>query len=147
MPAIPSELASLFDPAETAQIEARAVPLSPARSADALELAAGWAGRVEKIDRDRALPWSDRTVWNEHDLAGSLFLRDSLQQALDGLPESIRGKLADWVAAADERFRGYTVEDAEGRMSRVAEVELGGRGWWWRRIPDSGPILEDLARY
>ncbi|HEX5203379.1 MAG TPA: hypothetical protein VFW27_25895 [Actinoplanes sp.] len=147
MRAIPSDLVSLFDAAEIAEIESRTVPLSGDRTADALELAAGWAGRVDKLDRDRALPWSDRTVWNEHDLAGSLFVRDFLQQALNGLPETTRRKLAEWVGAADQRFRGFTVDDPAGRMSRVAEVDLGGRGWWWRRVPDSGPIVEDLARY
>jgi hypothetical protein len=32
-------------------------------------------------------------------------------------------------------------------MSRVAGVEPSGRGWWWRRVPETGPIAEDLARY
>ncbi|GIF24273.1 hypothetical protein BJ973_007753 [Actinoplanes tereljensis] len=143
MSAIPPELTALFDAADTAEIKARA----HARAGDALELAVGWAGRVEKIDRDRALPWSDRTVWNEHDLAGALFLRDFLQDALDDLPPPIRRKLTPFVEASDERFRGYTVDDPAGRMGTVAEVELGGRAWWWRRVPDSGPIVEDLARY
>lgn len=86
-------------------------------------------------------------MWNEHDLAGSLFQRDFLAQALEALPEPTRSKLADWVATADQRFRGYTTDDPSGRMGRVAEVDLAGRGWWWRRVPDSGPIVEDLARY
>jgi hypothetical protein len=147
MRTIPAELAALLDAAEVAEIEARAVPMGVGRTADALELATGWAARVEKIDRDRALPWSDRTVWNEHDLAGSLFQRDFLAEALDALPEPTRSKLAAWVEAADERFRGYTTDDPSGRMGKVAEVDPAGRGWWWRRVPDSGPIVEDLARY
>jgi hypothetical protein len=32
-------------------------------------------------------------------------------------------------------------------MATIAEVDLTGRPWWWRRVPDSGPITEDLARY
>src|SRR5690349_14007027 len=147
MRTIPSELAALFDAAEMAEIEANAVRMGAERTADALELAAGWAARVEKIDRDRALPWSDRTVWNEHDLAGSLFQRDFLPEAVDELSPPTRSKLARWVEAADERFRGYTTDDPSGRIGKVAEVDLAGRGWWWRRVPDSGPIVEDLVRY
>ncbi|WP_203725256.1 hypothetical protein [Paractinoplanes durhamensis] len=142
-----AELAKMFDAAETAEIEARPVAMGPANTVDALELAAGWAGRVEKFDRDRALPWSDRTVWNEHDLAGALFLRDFLQQALDGLPQPIRQKLAQFVEAADSTFRGYTIDDPDGKMAKIADVDPNGRPWWWRRVPVDGPIVQDLTNY
>jgi hypothetical protein len=69
------------------------------------------------------------------------------RQALDALSPPTRSKLAGWVEAADDRFRGYTIDDPAGRMGKVAEVDPTGRGWWWRRVPDSGPIVEDLARY
>ncbi len=32
-------------------------------------------------------------------------------------------------------------------MSAVANVEPSERKWWWYRVPASGPILEDLARW
>jgi hypothetical protein len=31
-------------------------------------------------------------------------------------------------------------------MAKIADVDLAGRPWWWRRVPVSGPITEDLAR-
>jgi hypothetical protein len=144
---IPAQLASVFDAAEIAEIKARPFRMAPERTTDVLELAAGWAGRVEKFDRDRSLPWTDRTVWTEHDLAGALFVRDFLEECLGRLPEPIRRKLARFVEEADDRFRGYTVDDPAGRMGTVAGVDLNGRAWWWRRVPVDGPIVRDLANY
>jgi hypothetical protein len=138
---------SLFAPAEVAEIESLAIPFGREQVVDALRFADGWASRVAKFDADRALAWTDRTVWNEHDLAGSLHQRDFLERAMAQLPAELRERLAAWVAGVDDRFRSYTVDDSDGKMAKVAEVELGGRGWWWRRVPDSGPIVEDLARY
>jgi hypothetical protein len=147
MQSIPPEIRSMFSDAELAEIAGHRVRLTGERELDAVELAIGWANRVQKIDADRARPWTDRSVWNEHDLAGSLFLRDFLQAGLDQLPRSLRERLGGWVARADEQFRSYTVDDPAGRMAQIAEVDLAGRPWWWRRVPDSGPITEDLARY
>ena len=147
MRVIPSDFQSMFDDAEIAEIEAHPVHLGGETQRDAIDLAVGWAEHVRKIDADRALPWSDHSVWTEHDLAGALFLRDFLQDALDQLSPSIRGRLESRVAEADEQFRSYTVDDPAGRMAKVAEVDLTGRPWWWHRVPDSGPIAEDLTRY
>jgi hypothetical protein len=109
--------------------------------------AVGWAQQVKKIDLDRALPASDRSVWNEHDLAGALFLRDFLEDSLSKLRAPVREKMEHYVAEADERFRSFTVDDSGQRMARVAEVDMAGRSWWWFRVPTSGPIAEDLSRY
>jgi hypothetical protein len=147
VPTSPDQVRALFNDTELAEFAARPVRLGADRSLDALELTASWASRVEKIDRDRNLPWADRTVWNEHDLAGSLFVRDFLQEAIDGLPAPLQERLAAIVGTSDQRFRSYTVEDPVGRMGRVADVDLAGRGWWWSRVPGTGPIAQDLARY
>lgn len=138
---------SLFGPEDIADIESRAIPFGRDRSVDALQFAAGWAGRVAKIDADRALPWTDGKVWNEHDLAGSLHQRDFLERVLDELPGPLRERLAAWVARADERFRSYTTDDPDQKMAKVADVELAGRPWWWRRVPVDGPIVQDLRNY
>lgn len=142
-----ADLRALFSDADVAAIAARPYQLTDRQEVDALDLAMGWAHRVAKLDQDRSLPWSDRTVWNEHDLAGSLFARDFLQETMGYLPAFLRERLGQWVAEVDERFRSYTVDDPAGRMGKVADVELRGRAWWWSRVPDSGPIVEDLARY
>ncbi len=138
---------SLFAPAEIADIESHAIPFGSERTVDALQFAAGWAGRVAKLDADRALAWTDRTVWNEHDLAGSLHQRDFLQRALGELPDPLRERLAAWVTGVDDHFRAYTVDDPDGKMAKIADINLAGRSWWWRRIPVDGPIVRDLRNY
>jgi hypothetical protein len=144
---IPPEIRSLFSDAEIAEIAGHPVRLADDSELDAIDLAQTWANRVQKIDRDRALPSSDHSVWTEHDLAGTLFARDRLQRGLEQLPPALRERLESWVAGVDERFRSFTVDDPAGRMGTVANVDLGQRSWWWRRVPDSGPITEFLTMY
>jgi hypothetical protein len=144
---IPSEIRALLSDTDITEIAAHPVQFTDDKTLDAVDLAWGWASRVRKMDNDRALPWSDRTVWNEHDLAGSLFIRNFLQKALEKVPESVRPRLQDYVDQADAQFRSYTVDDPAGKMARIAHVDLAGRPWWWRRVPVSGPITEDLARW
>ncbi|SFK45249.1 hypothetical protein SAMN05216467_3380 [Cellulomonas sp. KH9] len=54
---------------------------------------------------------------------------------------SFGGARTDALALAD-----ITVDDDGVRMARVAG-RTGERGWWWFRVPDSGPIVRDLERY
>lgn len=141
------QLRAMFDDSEIAEIEANKLRLSESTALDAFDLASAWAGKVRKIDLDRALPWSDRGVWNEHDLAGTLFWRDHLRNCLGQLRLSLRRRLEQFIAETDERFRAITVQDSGERMARIASVDISGRSWWWYRVPDSGPIAEDLSRY
>jgi hypothetical protein len=138
---------SLFGPDEIAEIKSRAIPFGSDQVVDALQFADGWATRVAKFDADRALDWTDHSVWNEHDLAGSLHQRDFLERALAQLPTGLRDRLTAWVGTIDERFRGYTVDDPAGKMAKIADVDQNGRPGWWRRVPVDGPIVRDLANY
>jgi hypothetical protein len=138
---------SLFSPDEIAAIESRAISFGRDETVDALRFAAGWATRVAKFDADRSLAWTDRTVWNEHDLAGSLHQRDFLERAMSQLPIALGERLAAWVAEVDERFRSYTVDDPDEKMAKIADVDLTDRPWWWRRVPIDGPITQDLTNY
>jgi hypothetical protein len=147
MPETPQEPRSLFNDAELARIAEHRITLGGSTQRDAVELAAAWAGNVRKIDADRALPATDRSVWSEHDLAGALFLRDHLERALTALPAELRERLGGWIGAADEQYRSFTVSDSGQRIEKIAEVDVTGRSWWWFRVPASGPIAEDLARY
>jgi hypothetical protein len=143
---IPAELHAVFSDAERAEI-ADAKPLAGPDKPDALGLAVAWAAHVEKIDNDRALPWTDRSVWTEHDLAAALFMRDSVANALSRLRKDLADRLADYVSVTDDRFRSFTQDDSGERMAKIARVDLSGRGWWWFRVPTSGPIAQDLTRY
>ncbi|MCU7730150.1 hypothetical protein ODJ79_41090 [Actinoplanes sp. KI2] len=143
---IPPNLRGLLSEADLAEIAAHPITLGEGTERDAVDLVVGWAKHVEKIDTDRALPWEDHSVFNEHDLAAALHIRDFLERALGELNASVRERLAVWVAVVDEHFRSFTVDDPDRRMGAVADVDLTCRPWWWRRVPIDGPIAEDLTR-
>jgi hypothetical protein len=136
-----------FDEDELSAIQAAAIRLASGDERTAPQLATAWAANIEKIDSDRARPADDHRVWTEHDLAGALFVRDSLERALGQLPPPLRAKVERVVAPTDERFRSFTVDDSGRRMAAVAMVEPTGRGWWWYRVPADGPIVADLAQW
>lgn len=146
MTEIPPDIRSMFDDSEIGEITANTIRLGGDTERNTIELAVGWAANVRKIDLDRALPASDRSVWNEHDLAGALFLRDHLDRSLSQLRPALRERMERYVAEADERFRSYTVDDTGKRMAIIAEIDPAGRSWWWYRVPASGPIAQDLSR-
>ncbi|MGW4714528.1 hypothetical protein [Nocardia sp. NPDC004260] len=136
-----------FTEDEIVDIRSHPVTLKSGEERDAIRLADSWEAHVEKIDRDRSLPWSDRTVWNEYDLHAAYTVRDYLESAVNQLPTMLAAKVNNYVSDADNRFTSITVEDSGKRMAAVANIDTTGRGWWWFRIPDSGPIVEDLARW
>jgi hypothetical protein len=136
-----------FSEDETADIKSHPVKWASGKEVDAIGLADAWEAHVEKIDLDRALPWSDRTVWNEFDLCAAFAIRDHLESAVNNLPAPLGAKMMSYASDADKRFISITVEDSGKRMAAVAELDITGRGWWWLRVPDSGPIVEDLARW
>jgi hypothetical protein len=141
------DIRASFTEDELAELAADAVALLDDSKPDALTLAVAWATHVSKMDADRALPYSDRSVWTEHDLAASMFLRDNLERALAALRPQLRARIDEFVRAADDRFRSYTVDDSGKRIAFIASVDVTGRGWWWFRVPVDGPIVQDLANY
>jgi hypothetical protein len=106
-----------------------------------------WAANVEKIYRDRSLTAADLKAWSEHDLAGALFARDRLESGLRTLPVALQERMQGCIDVADDLYRSFTVADSGRRMSRIAQIEPTGMGWWWFRVPGDGPIAEDLATY
>jgi hypothetical protein len=147
MDEVPAEIRAVLSDAEIAEVAAHPVTVAAGTESNAIELAVAWDRHVRKIDSDRALPRTDRQAWTEHDLAGALFLRDRVEHAVDALPAPLALTLRGYLDPADERFRSCTVDDSGERMARVAVVDVTGRAWWWFRVPDSGPIAEDLAQY
>ena len=137
----------LFSEAELAEIDTNKIMRADGNEVSAVELARAWERYVKKINDDRALPWEDHSVWTEHDLAGALFMRDYVEDALERLRPELADKMRQYVAKTDDLFKSFTAEDSGERMGRITGVELEGRGWWWFRVPTSGPIVQDLARW
>lgn len=136
-----------FSETERAELINHAVTLASGERRDAIRSADSWAAHIKKIDNDRSSPWSDRSVWNEYDFCAALTIRDYLDTAIDVLSPPLADKVTRYASATDNRYRSITVEDSGKRMSAVAKVDPSTRKWWWFRVPDSGPILEDLARW
>ena len=142
-----ADLRSSFTAEELRELDAAKIKVTPSTERTALDLVEAWAANVAKIDADRALDPADRSVWTEHDLAGALFVRDFLHQALNDLPEHLREKMQPFVTDVDDHFKSYTVDDSGQRMAGIAAIDLVGRRWWWFRVPDSGPIAVELSTY
>ena len=136
-----------FSDGELGDLERYSITLRSGKKRDAIQLANSWSAHVKKLDSDRGLPQSDHSVWNEFDLCAAMSIREMLNSAIEQIPDSLAKKVSIYVSGADERFRSMTVADSGKRMAAIAEIDLEGRGWWWFRVPDSGPIVEDLARW
>ncbi|HEX7659607.1 MAG TPA: hypothetical protein VF444_09015 [Pseudonocardiaceae bacterium] len=146
-----AEVRAMFSDAELAELAANKLKHGDDKP-DALGHARAWEIHVEKIDNDRALPWGDHSVWTEHDLAAAMFIRDFVEDDLRQLRPGLAEKVRRYVTRTDERFKSFTVEDSGQRMGQIAGVRMTGRGmegrgWWWFRVPTSGPIVRDLAWY
>lgn len=141
------ELASTFSADELMVVADCAWVDAYGRPHDGLTMTAGWVSHVAKLDSDRALPWTDHSVWTEHDLAAALFIRDFLAHALAELPSVIADRLMQVAAETDAQFLSFTIEDPGRRMDQVADVDGESRGRWWSRVPVDGPVAHFLSRY
>lgn len=139
------DIGSTLTEEDTSEIAENATLRSDGTEEDVIDLIVAWKLHVEKFDQDRSLPWTDHSVWNEHDLAGALFLRDFTEDALKCLTPSLAAKLRHHVDEIDALFRTFTSDDSGERMAEIASVDMEDRGWWWFRVPDSGPIAQDFA--
>lgn len=138
---------AVFSEAEREELDGYRYRINDEKSIGTLDLLVSWALHVQKIDEDRAKPATDRHVWGAHDLIAAVSLRSFLARCLDRLPEPLEGKVAGQLARYDEHFVAITREDDGRLLEQVAEEDLSGKPWWWHRIPDSGPIADELRGY
>jgi hypothetical protein len=98
-------------------------------------LLAGWRQLAETVNA------YDGTI---EEYLNDLTSRDGLELIIDRAPDSVRLGLERLVAETDEIYRRETVEDVEQRLRhffRIADED----GWWWHRIPKTGPIATEIA--
>jgi hypothetical protein len=136
-----------FTDSERAELESCRYQMSPQRSLNVIELATAWALHVRKIDADRTMPPDDAHTWGPHDLVAALYIRDFLADCLSRLPERLNEKASVAIRPYDEGFLAVTQPDDDQVVARVAEVDVAGKPWWWHRIPDSGPMLDELRAF
>ena len=144
-------ISARFSPEELAVIEKYAYIDAWGGRDNALSLTVSWGAHVDKLDRDRALPYDDHSVWTEHDLVAALIIRDRLVRASGLIPTELAERLSVIASEADERFRSFTVDDSGLRITRIANLEAPETpvpdDWWWHRVPVDGPVAIDLSHY
>jgi hypothetical protein len=101
-----------------------------------LEQLEGWAGRVLRIYRESTGPLSDGT-WGAYDLVGACHNRDRAETHLVGRSHALE--------AVDEFFRSFTEEVGSTWVDSLGLPEEKGEGWWWSRVPNRGPVRDELA--
>ena len=117
------------------------VQLSDTREITLTELLGAWRAHVARIHDELGF---DRDVgWTAHDLVAALLLRDRIEDVLAPQPAPVRFEAAEAIAGADATFAEMTVQDADRVVRRFAE-NVDASGWWWSRLPRSGPIRADL---
>ncbi|TQF11150.1 hypothetical protein FJV41_35755 [Myxococcus llanfairpwllgwyngyllgogerychwyrndrobwllllantysiliogogogochensis] len=97
-------------------------------------LLASWLLFAEDVDDTKSLA---------EEFAEYLYRRDAVEQLLGECSAPLVEKLRSLVAAADEKYRAATVDDAGRALSRWWSVEAGS-DWWWQRRPTTGPLSDLL---
>jgi hypothetical protein len=132
---------------ERALLESCRYQVAPQRSLSVIQLAASWARHVRKIGTDRTMPPDHPQTWGPYDLAAALHLRDFLADCISRLPAKLGDKVIAVVRPYDEMFQEMTQPDDDHLVQMVSDSSLEGKPWWWHRIPDSGPMLDEFRAW
>ncbi|MBV9383999.1 MAG: hypothetical protein JO242_25465 [Streptosporangiaceae bacterium] len=114
--------------------------------------AAGWAGHVDrfKTELDMTVA-SDPASWGFHDYIATLLIRDQIEKLLCPGVLPAQQKIANFIQEYDKELISFTNDDEEELFMQFVRSG-GGLGadefmadrWWWHRVPQSGPVLEEL---
>jgi hypothetical protein len=116
------------------------------RSVELLGVVDSWASQVLRMFRESLDPPGPADdAWGAHDLVGALLARDRIEGAIVGIADD-RVKPLPTLAVADELFRVFTVADEDGLMNEAHSTSPGDQ-WWWKRVPLTGPIAQDLRQW
>jgi hypothetical protein len=118
--------------------------VSESREIDLCDLVASWYQHVRKMETDLRLSDSDRTAWGAYDFLAALSIRDFVARGLEDLDPHYSTAAAAAVRDVDERFLSYTELDNSLRIKKFDDSISENLGWWWKRIPASGPIRREL---
>lgn len=123
------------------------IQLSPDQPASLRSLVDGWAQHVKRLyaERDYDLD-GDPDCWGAHDYAGALYLRDTVAFGLEQTPLEIADIAQSSIASTDKLFLSYTEPDGAGMIDRFERAEHHDSAWWWKRIPKTGPVRQELIR-
>lgn len=131
-----------------ARLRTMPVDIGYGRTRQLYDLILGWASHVDKLRQEQGSDQSANPVsWNEHDYVAALFIRDFVEKGLSGLDDLLVQAVSGLISKIDMEYMSFTQSGHRIVLSRVANVDTDARGWWWDRIPQSGPILDRLNRF
>jgi hypothetical protein len=104
------------------------------------DLVDSWSGHVLRLYEECDQHWDDRTrdLWGIDDLVAAYLIRDRIDRAM----ASIEQRPPHSVRLADAMLQSFT-EESDGSWAELSG-EPSKAGWWWLRVPTSGPIYEQL---
>jgi hypothetical protein len=142
-----------FSPAELFELQEITVSLSADRKISLIALVKGWAKHVDRLESEHASTRaSDAGSWTVWDYIATLLLRDRIAEMTALISDPLGSRIRVWVETKpDAKLYSFTQTDDSGIFARfaseVAEEDLFSKGWWWSRVPVSGPVHEDLEEW
>lgn len=121
--------------------------LKPVTSSHSLSLATmlrGWSRHVRRfVGGIHSTPINDAVIWGADDYIAALTIRSMIEETRTEVPSGLATQFDAWLDRVDAEYRDFAVPDEQGLIPRWVHDEVPD-GWWWHRVPPSGPILEDL---
>lgn len=108
------------------------------------DVAEAWARRVARFRAEEHSSLDDPATWGGHDYIGTLYWRSHVVAAIQQAPAEVRDLMLERVAPVDEAFVSFTEPDSRGLVSRFADKQPPDSGWWWLRLPRTGPAREEM---
>lgn len=133
-----------FTDGERMELQACRYQVTPDTSLSIIQLAASWAAHVRKIGADRTMPPDHPRTWGPYDLVAALHIRDFLARCADQLSPELKAKVITRILPYDQMFQDITQPDDNQLVARIEGESVADKPWWWHRIPDSGPMLDEL---
>jgi hypothetical protein len=142
-----------LSPAELLDLQEITVSLSTDRKISLISLVKGWAKHVDRLETEHSSTHaSDPCSWTVWDYIAALLLRDRIAETITLISDPLGSKTRAWVEKKpDAKLYSFTQADDSGIFARfaseIAEENLFSKGWWWSRVPVSGPVHEDLEEW
>ncbi len=119
------------------------VSLGYGRTLTMEQLAKGWEGHIQRLIRESGEP-ENKGTWGAHDYFAALHLRRFIARGSAQLDEDLVLLVSARVLKTDAALQEWTEDDLPGLVARFADVTPEADEWWWRRIPRTGLVRQQL---
>ena len=141
-----------FTPAESLRLKEIMIPFGTDRKISLITLIKGWVKHVERLESEHSSKHaSDPETWTAWDYIATLLLRDHIEEAIASVSDPLGSKIRVWIKMVDAELCSFTQTDDSGIFARFASEaateDLFSKGWWWSRVPVSGPVREELKEW